>query len=234
MTMNFLTAPLNDLPPGLHARLAHYRHRVFVERLGWKLDTPYGYEQDQFDHDETIHIIARNDSGRIVGCGRLLPCTGPYLLESVFPQLLNGAEPPRGTDVWELSRFAAADLDAPAHESRRRDHLAERVLLEALRFCAARRVKTLVAVSTLSTERLMLRAGVDVHRMGAPVMVDGQALLGFVIAVNEQSIKALTAFEVAARAPMGPLGLRAGAGLLEDARSRSRLTGIAQRAAVAA
>jgi N-acyl-L-homoserine lactone synthetase len=233
--MNFLTAPLNDLPPGLHARLAHYRHRVFVERLGWNLDTQPGYEQDQFDHEGTVHIVARNDSGRIVGCGRLLPCTGPYLLESVFPQLLNGAEAPRGTDVWELSRFAATDFDAPAQAGRRRDHMAERVLLEALRFCAARGVKTLVAVSTLSTERLMLRAGVDVHRMGAPAMIDGQAVLGFVIAVNEQSIMSLTAFEVAAHAQSRPLGPRPGAGShFDDTRSWPRFAARTDRAAAAA
>jgi hypothetical protein len=78
--------------------------------------------------------------------------------------------------------------------------MAERVLLEALRFCRARGVTTLVAVSTLAMERLMQRAGVDVHRMGPPHMIGGQWVLGFVINVNEQSISALEAFEAAAQA----------------------------------
>lgn len=196
--MNFLTAKANELPQGLHDRLARYRHQVFVERLGWKLDTPAGYEQDQFDHAGTVHIVARDGRDEIVGCGRLLPCTGPYLLESVFPDLLNGAEAPRGEDVWELSRFAAMDVNVQAISSGRRHYMAERVLLEALRFCVARGVKALVAVSTLPMERLMMRAGVDVHRMGAPQVIGGQQVLGFVILVNEQSIAALAAYEVAA------------------------------------
>ena len=202
--MNFLTAKANEFPQGLHSRLARYRHQVFVERLGWELDTLAGYEQDQFDHDGTVHIVARDAGDEIVGCGRLLPCTGPYLLESVFPDLLNGAEAPRGEDVWELSRFAAMNVNVQAISSGRRHYMAERVLLEALRFCVARGVKALVAVSTLPMERLMLRAGVDVHRMGAPTMIGGQQVLGFVILVNEQSIAALTAYEVAAFARQRP------------------------------
>ncbi len=196
--MNFLSATTLELPAALHTLLAAYRYQVFVERLGWELETRPGHEQDQFDHDDTVHIVARNDDDQIVGCGRLLPCTGPYLLESVFPQLLNGAEAPRGDKVWELSRFAAMDVETTANPTSRREYMAERVLLEALRFCAARGVETLVAVSSLPMERLMQRAGVDVHRMGPPCMIGGQPVLGFVINVNEQSIAALAAYEAAA------------------------------------
>jgi acyl homoserine lactone synthase len=196
--MHFLSAKSHELPATLHSELAAYRYQVFVQRLGWKLETPVGHEQDQFDHDETVHIVARNDDEDIVGCGRLLPCSGPYLLESVFPQLLNGAPAPRNDKVWELSRFAAMDTDTTATPTSRRDYMAERVLLEALRFCAARGVETLIAVSSLPMERLMLRAGVDIHRMGLPHLIDGQPVLGFVINVNEQSISALATYEAAA------------------------------------
>ena len=196
--MHFLSAKSHELPARLHSDLAAYRYQVFVQRLGWKLDTAVGHEQDQFDHDETVHLIARNDDDDIVGCGRLLPCSGPYLLESVFPQLLNGAPAPRDESVWELSRFAAMDTESTTTPTSRRDYMAERVLLEALRFCAARGVQTLIAVSSLPMERLMQRAGVDIHRMGPPSIVDGEPVLGFVIRVNEQSISALAAFEAAA------------------------------------
>jgi acyl homoserine lactone synthase len=198
--MNFLSATTLEMPGTLPSLLARYRYKVFVERLGWELETEFDNEQDQFDHADTVHIVARNDEDEIVGCGRLLPCTGPYLLESVFPQLLNGAEAPRNGAVWELSRFAAMDVDTVSHPTSRRDYMAERVLLEALRYCVKQRVTTLIAVSTLTIERLMQRAGVDVHRMGPPHMIGGEPVLGFVINVNEQSIFALEAFEEAAKA----------------------------------
>jgi acyl homoserine lactone synthase len=197
--MNFISAKTQDLPGTLHSQLASYRYKVFVERLGWELETEFDCEQDQFDHADTVHIVARNDDDQIVGCGRLLPCTGPYLLESVFPQLLNGAAAPRMASVWELSRFAAMDVDTVSNPTSRRDHMAERVLLEALRHCTKQRVTTLIAVSTLAMERLMQRAGVDVHRMGPPHLIAREWVLGFVINVNEQSISALEAFERTAR-----------------------------------
>lgn len=197
--MNFVSARACDLSPALYDSLAGYRYRVFVERLGWDLQTTPGYEQDQFDKEDTVHVVARNAEGEIVGCGRLLPTTESYLLEGVFPELLNGLPVPRSEKIWELSRFAAMEVKSDADGMNSRRHfMAERVLLEALRFCKSRDVSHLLAVSTLAVERLMQRAGVDVHRVGPPRMIGGQPVLAFVIAVNEQSLNALAAFEAAA------------------------------------
>lgn len=197
--MNFVSAPAAEICPQLYASLAGYRYQVFVERLGWELETVPGYEQDQFDHADTVHVVARDDDGDIVGCGRLLPSTERYLLESVFPQLLNGMPVPRDERIWELSRFAAMDVAAKGDaKASRRNYMAERVLLEALRYCAARGVTHLLAVSTVAVERLMQRAGVDMHRIGPPSMIGGQPVLAFVIGVNARSIEALSAFESAA------------------------------------
>ena len=117
----------------------------------------------------------------------------------MFPELLNGMEAPRADSVWELSRFAAIDLDANDRTGRSSNkHLAERVLLEALRFCKGRQVALLLAVTTPGVERLMLRAGVDAHRLGPPVLVNGQYVLGVAINVNAKSICSLELFEAAA------------------------------------
>lgn len=200
--MNFVSARSSEFEPGLYDALARYRYRVFVERLGWELETTPGYEQDQFDHEGTVHVVARSPQGNIVGCGRPLPTTDNYLLQSVFPQLLNGLPAPRDPNIWELSRFAAmpikvADGNVPAPCT----HVAKQVLLQALRFCAARGVSQLLAVSTLPVERLMLRVGVDVQRIGPPVVIAGHRVLAFVIGVHQQSLDALAVFEVAAASP---------------------------------
>jgi len=197
--MNFVSARASEIGRDLYRSLAGYRYQVFVERLGWELQTLPGHEQDQFDHEDTVHVVARDDDGSIVGCGRLLPTTESYLLESVFPELLNGLPVPRHETVWELSRFAA--MDTKVHEGRasgRGEHVAERVLLEALRFCAARGVTHLLAVSTLAVERMIQRVGVDVRRIGPPSKIGGQMVLAFVIGVNDRSLDALAAYESAA------------------------------------
>lgn len=108
--MEFILARAGDLSPLLNRALGRYRYRVFIETLGWQLDTPPGIERDRFDRPETVHVIARDDQHAIVGYARLLPTTGPYLLGEMFPQLMNGLPPPCSEEVWELSRFAVMDL----------------------------------------------------------------------------------------------------------------------------
>ena len=83
-----------DLGAGLYTKVANYRHKVFVEQLGWQLQAIDNAEQDQFDRCDTIYVATRDKQGNISGCARLLPTTQPYLLGDVFPQLLNGMPHP--------------------------------------------------------------------------------------------------------------------------------------------
>ena len=95
-------------------QMATYRRKVFGERLGWELQAQNGLEFDQFDRDDTMYVVAQDHNGWVTGCARLLPTTRPYLLGEVFPQLMQGQPLPCTPQVWELSRFAAMDLQAPS------------------------------------------------------------------------------------------------------------------------
>src|SRR4051812_19964745 len=108
--MRFISGTESSFTKATAARLASYRYRVFVEKLGWELDTAKGEERDQFDRPDTVHVLALDDDDAPIGCARLLPTTAPYLLSDVFPQLLNGLAMPRSPQIWELSRFAAVDF----------------------------------------------------------------------------------------------------------------------------
>ncbi len=230
--MEFVCARAQELPMMLVDALAEYRFQVFVQRLGWELPCQPGYESDEFDRADTVHLMARDDHGHIVGCGRLLPTTGPYLLERVFPQLLNGLPVPRSPQVWELSRFAAMPTQ-PGVSAGRRDYMAERVLLQALRYCAGQDVTHLLAVSTPAVERLLLRAGVQCQRLGPPELYAGQPVLAFVIAVSDSSVRALEAFERAATQACsverggGPRSEGLGLSVLQDLAALARLSQLA-------
>ena len=85
------------------------RKTVFIDRLGWDLESPDGlHELDQFDGEDTLYLVVHQpDTMRHLGSVRLLPSTGPHLLGDVYPHLCADGVP-RGPDVWEITRLVTA------------------------------------------------------------------------------------------------------------------------------
>lgn len=176
--MQFFTGTSSELASVIMTDLARYRHRVFIEKLGWQLKCEHGLEYDQFDRDDTIYVVAKNDEDQIIGTARLLPTSRPYLLGEVFPELLNGQLPPYSDDIWELSRFAAVDFHSKTtsalgqFSSETAIDLLKQSMETALRL-GARRV---ITVSPLGIERLLRRAGFEAARAGAPMKINGMSI----------------------------------------------------------
>ena len=183
--MKFIGLTAEAMPGELLARLGRYRHRVFVERLQWELASRNGMEFDQFDRADTLHVVALRDDGELIGCARLLPTERPYLLAEVFPQLMAGAPMPRSPEVWEISRFAAIDLDLATGGNTRQfaSPVTPRLLRKALSLAASAGVKQLVSVSPLGVERILRKLGFRARRAGAPVRVAGSLLMACMIDV---------------------------------------------------
>ena len=160
-------------------RLAAYRHKVFVETLGWHLHSLEDIELDQFDRADTIYLTIKNAAGHLCGCARLLPTNLPYLLGEVFPELLNGQAIPSSPDIWELSRFAAVDFTSPTQSAygQLSAPLTIKLLHETIDYAAQNGAKRLIAVTVIGAERLMRKAGFHVHRAGPPILIDGHPLV---------------------------------------------------------
>jgi acyl homoserine lactone synthase len=181
-----------DFSPEFEIAVAEYRHKIFIERLGWPLPTENGLERDQFDRPDTIYVVARDDKGNICGCARLLPTTSPYLLGEIFPDLMGGMPVPAAHDVWELSRFAAAAVTPDATGSAAETAKNTRELLAAaISSAAVQGAKRLITVSPLGIERLLNRMGVHSHRAGPPIFVDGKPIFACWIEIDEQTTTAL-------------------------------------------
>lgn len=186
--MNIVTGTPADLSSEIMAGVARYRHRVFVEKLGWQLRCENALEYDQFDRDDTVYVVAHNADEEVVGTARLLPTTRPYLLGEVFPQLLHGAPPPHSPDVWELSRFAAVDFRAQGTSALAQFSSPIAVgLLQASLECAARHgAKRFITVSPLGVERLLRIAGFRAHRLAPPTLMDGSPVFACSISCETQ------------------------------------------------
>lgn len=175
-----------DLNPQLMNSAARYRHKVFIEKLGWQLNCHDLLENDQFDRPDTVYVIAKNDKGGIVGIARLLPTTRPYLLGDVFPQLLNEIKLPVSEDVWELSRFAAVDFEDQQMTAMGQFSSSLTIeLLNASIECARRHgAKRLITVSPVGVERLMRKLGLRARRAGSPTVTNQQSVCAYWIELN--------------------------------------------------
>ncbi|BCA64676.1 acyl-homoserine-lactone synthase [Fluviibacter phosphoraccumulans] len=187
--MKIVSGSQAELSPILYDDLGCYRHQVFVELLQWDLNTPEGIEQDQFDRQDTVYVLARNDEGRINGCARLLPTTKPYLLGEVFPELFNGLTPPSSSEVWELSRFAAVDTSDMSASPRGQlsSPIAVALLRHTIETAARLGAKRLITVSPVGVERLLRHAGFRAHRAGPPMVIGGHPLFACWIEVEQTS-----------------------------------------------
>lgn len=175
--MHLQSGSAAGLPDGLYAKLGSYRYKVFIERLGWQVASFGEREADQFDRADTVYVVAQDSLDRVSGCARLLPTHRPYLLGEVFPQLLNGLEPPCSPDIWELSRFAAVDLHSPlATQGQMSSPVAIGLLKEAVATAMAHGAKQLVSVSPIGVERLLRAAGFRAWRAGPPMVIDGHPI----------------------------------------------------------
>ncbi|PNS08162.1 acyl-homoserine-lactone synthase [Solilutibacter silvestris] len=185
--MDVLFGNAASLSDRLFHELGKYRRDIFIEKLGWELDATNELELDQFDRNDTIYVLARDENRRIIGCARLLPTTRPYLLGEVFPNLLNGLKPPCSKEVWELSRFAATghlnqgSSPGPQHPSK----LAIEILNVAANYAKRQGAKRLITVSPIGMERLLQKTGFHTHRAGPPILVAGHPTVACWIEIDE-------------------------------------------------
>lgn len=188
--MNIVTGTPADLSSEIMAGVARYRHRVFVEKLGWQLRCENALEYDQFDRDDTVYVVAHNEEHEVVGTARLLPTTRPYLLGEIFPHLLRGLPVPRSPDVWELSRFAAVDFSTMGGSALAQfsSPIAVGLLQASLECAAGHGAKRFITVSPLGVERLLRIAGFKAHRLAPPTLVDGNPVFACSISCEQTSL----------------------------------------------
>lgn len=175
--MNFVAGRFNELSAKFRWRLARYRYQVFIEHLGWELETPPDMDVDQFDHERAHYVVVERADGSIQGCARLLPTTQPYLLGEVFSPLLDGHAAPSRPDVWELSRFATFDPDNPAAaQSRAGEDFAIGFLRKVMAYAQTFGVRELVSVSPVGVGRLLRRGGIRFELLAPPRVLENRAL----------------------------------------------------------
>jgi N-acyl-L-homoserine lactone synthetase len=166
--MQLITADYYGDFVGEIAEMQRLRYRVFKERLDWDVQFTGDMEIDEFDALHPAYLLQRADNGRIQGCVRLLPSTGPTMLRDTFPILLDGAATPASSTIWESSRFAldiGGDAPKAAHGLATATY---ELFAGMIEFGLSRRLSEIVTVTDARMERILRRAGWPLRRIGNP------------------------------------------------------------------
>lgn len=167
------------------------RARVFRGRLSWNVLCVDGREYDEFDRQAPTYIIALSSTGRVVGSVRLLPAVGTTMLQSVFPQLLEGGHLESHRGMIESSRFCVDTAD----EEGRADgslHLATLTMFAGIvEWCLMNRYSELVTATDVRFERILNRAGWPMRRLGRPTMINETRSVAGLLPINPQIFERL-------------------------------------------
>jgi len=155
-----------------HARLLDQMHRhrkaVFIDRLGWDLSVlSGGREIDAYDGAHAVYLLSVKD-GQLLSSARLLPTTRPHLMSEHFAHLCPGGVP-RGTMVWEASRFCV-DPEITERLVRRRE--LGRIIAAILETGLAEGIAQVSFVAGSALLPLALGAGWNARPIG-PTLEDG-------------------------------------------------------------
>ncbi len=85
----------------------------FKTRLGWDVRVnEQGEERDQYDALNPLYVIWEEPDGSHGGSMRILPTTGPVMVNDVFGHLTGGS-PIHSPMIWEVTRFCLSRTAGP-------------------------------------------------------------------------------------------------------------------------
>ena len=183
--IHILTAQNAEEYPDLMEKVWRFRHRQFVERLGWnELRSDDGREMDCFDTEDAIHIVAVSGD-TIVGYTRLLRTSRPHLLSDVYPEIMQGNDWPRAENVYEWTRCIADDKAA-----RFGDVQASHMLITGvLEFCLLSGIKGMIVETHPKLVTWMLETGYQVQTLNTPQMINNVPVVPVYIAATRAALE---------------------------------------------
>ncbi|WEK02183.1 MAG: acyl-homoserine-lactone synthase [Candidatus Sphingomonas phytovorans] len=173
------------------------RKEVFVDLLGWDVPVLDGrYEVDQFDDEHAVYLVVAGRDGRHLASARLLPTTRPHILADLYRTLCD-EDPPRGPDIYEVTRFC---LDRRIDAAARRD-ARDRLIAALAGFGAAQGITGYTGVADLAWFRQILGFGWRCRPLGPPRMSDGRMLVALAIEIDGETPRLLAAAGIPAAPP---------------------------------
>ena len=168
MSLKFRIAARHEFPTHDLGEMHKLRAKVFKERMGWNVSLMSGMEIDGYDAIEPLYMMIRETGGILMGCWRILPTMGPYMLKDSFPELLHGQSAPADPKIWELSRFA---IETGSRQNFGFSDVAMESIGQIISYGHNTGISQYLTVTTTAIERLLKRANVVIKRFGPPIRI---------------------------------------------------------------
>ena len=131
---------------------------VFHDRLGWDVAVKDGLEMDRYDEAaDPIYLLATDDNQRVLGSLRLLPTTGPTMLQSEFKHFFDDSVDVAAPTIWECTRFCVPPTLDKATQSVRAT--SAELLIGLCELCLASGIEFVVGVYETPMTRIYQRIG---------------------------------------------------------------------------
>lgn len=171
------------------AWISHHRlrYRMFVERQKWGVPNYKQIEYDEFDTPAATYILTVDEHYRTLGTMRLIPTTRPYMIESLWPDLVD-TELPHSDSVWEASRFCCdRDLDAAS-----RRQVVAQLILGCQEFGIANGISKYLGVMPIQIFKYVIAANqCPVTRAGPMLRQGGHKIAAAYIDVSSSILEAV-------------------------------------------
>ena len=148
--------------------LLRLRHQGFKQRQDYDVPSYNGMEYDTYDNPSAYYLTWRDENNIVRGCSRLIPTQRNYMIEELWPELVDGTLP-KQPEVWEASRYCI-DKNLPS-ETRKR--INGELLCAFQEFCMARNVSWMIGVMTPPIWKcVFINSGWPIEKLG-PALPDG-------------------------------------------------------------
>lgn len=154
-----------------HQNLIMQMHRmrkaIFHDRLHWNVSIEGDFEIDLYDARSVYILWCDDRMETLIGCIRLLPTTGPTLLDAVFRSTYPSNVTLSAPSIWEATRACVDDRSLAVHHPELSAAAAfGRIMLAVCEWSLAHYVDTIVANYEPRVARIYRRAGIMVEELG--------------------------------------------------------------------
>ena len=151
------------------------RAEVFRDRMGWDVTVRDGWEIERFDEIDPLYLLCLDEHEMVRGSVRLLPTTGPNMLNDVFSELLPAGVPVRSALMWESSRFSVDHRSLAERTENKINRVTGELLIGIFDVAARAGLEFIVSVYDVMMGRVLRRAGCHAEPLG-PAMLVGKTM----------------------------------------------------------